>query len=254
MPPPVHEHSRPDQAHLPQAYRIVEVRVENPTVRSFVLDGQMEATPGQFVMAWLPGLDEKPFSLSGADPIMIAVARVGPFTTAMHALAAGDRLWLRGPLGQGFLLCPGTLLLVGGGCGAAPLLYLAQVANQAGRAVHVVLGARTADGLFFQDRFSGLGCAVHLATEDGSAGQKGTAIAAAAALLGQGNPEVDTLYACGPEAMLDAVRQLACAHHLPCQISYEAYMRCGIGVCGSCARNGWLVCRDGPVRLEDWKG
>ena len=65
----------PEPGHLPRAYRIREVRVETPTIRSFILDGQTAAQPGQFVMAWLPGLDEKPLSLSGSDPIVLTVDR-----------------------------------------------------------------------------------------------------------------------------------------------------------------------------------
>ena len=230
---------------LPRAYRIAEVRVENPTVRTLVLDGTVESTPGQFVMAWLPGLDEKPFSPSSITPLAITIQRVGPFTTTLHALAPGDRIWLRGPFGRGFTRCDGPLLLICGGCGAAPLLHLAQTARRAGRAVHAVLGARTAAGLFFQERYAALGCTVHLSTDDGSAGFKGTAIDLAGSLLARHH--VDTIYACGPEPMLDAVYLLASSRALPCQLSYEAYMRCGIGVCGSCARGGCLVCRDGPV-------
>jgi dihydroorotate dehydrogenase electron transfer subunit len=211
------------------------------------------------VMAWLPRADndrpadtrrpsdEKPFSLSGVHPIALTVDRVGPFTSAMHGLSAGSRLWLRGPFGQGFSLCPGPLLLISGGCGAAPLLYLAQVARQGGRPVSVVLGARTAVGLLYRQQFGDLGCAVHVTTDDGTAGQRGTALDRAASLLDAGLASADTLYACGPEPMLEGVYRLAQAHGLPCQLSYEAYMRCAIGVCGSCARGGRLVCRDGPV-------
>lgn len=234
-------------AGLPRAYTIAEVRAENPTIRTFLLDGQMEAAPGQFVMAWLPGLDEKPFSLSGVRPIALTVDCVGPFTQALHALSAGDRLWLRGPFGHGFTICTGPLLLVSGGCGAAPLLYLAQVARQTGRQVAVALGARTETGLLFRQHFAALGCAVHVATDDGTAGHQGTALDLAASLLNTGAAPADTLYACGPEPMLEAVHHLAQARGLPCQLSYEAYMRCAIGVCGSCARGGHLVCRDGPV-------
>jgi dihydroorotate dehydrogenase electron transfer subunit len=232
---------------LPRPYRVAEVRVENPTVRTLVLEGAMDAAPGQFVMAWLPGLDEKPFSPSGIDPIALTVQRVGPFTAAMHSLGVGDTVWLRGPFGHGFFLCRGALMLVGGGCGLPPLLHLAQVARDAGRATHVALGARTAQGLFFQDRFAALGCAVRLATDDGSAGQRGTAVDAARRALEEPKVRVGALYACGPEPMLESVYLLARSQGLPCQLSYEAYMRCGIGVCGSCAREGCLVCRDGPV-------
>jgi dihydroorotate dehydrogenase electron transfer subunit len=232
---------------LPQAYSIAEVRVETPTIRTYLLEGAIDATPGQFVMAWLPRLDEKPFSLSGTAPIALTVDRVGPFSTAMHALKPGDRLWLRGPYGNGFTVADGPLLLVSGGCGVAPLLYLAQVAREAGRAVHAVLGARTSAGLLLDEEFAALGCALHLATDDGSAGARGTSLDLAAALLDAGTISPAGLYACGPEPMLEGVYRLAQSHGLPCQLSYEAYMRCAFGVCGSCARGDRLVCRDGPV-------
>jgi dihydroorotate dehydrogenase electron transfer subunit len=240
----------PDRGHLPQAYRITAMRVENASVRTLVLDRPMPLAPGQFVMAWLPGLDEKPFSPSSADPLALTIQRVGPFTTAAHALGVGDQIWLRGPFGHGFAPLPGGLMLISGGCGAAPLHYLAHIARQAGQAVRVVLGARTVAGLFFQDRFAALGCAVHVATDDGSAGHRGTAIDLAASLLDVMDIKVAALYACGPEPMLQAAHLLAQAHGMPCQLSHEAYMRCGIGVCGSCAIEGCLVCRDGPVFRE----
>jgi dihydroorotate dehydrogenase electron transfer subunit len=237
---------RAGHGQLPRAYRVVDVRIENATVRTLVLEGTLDADPGQFAMLWLPGLDEKPFSFSDIDPLAITVQRVGPFTTALHGLAAGDRVWLRGPLGRGFALHAGAPLLICGGCGAAPLHYLAQTARRAGREVHVVLGARTRAALFFQERYAALGCTVHLATEDGSVGYLGTAIDLAASLLDDAI-RVGAVYACGPEPMLDAAYLLAEEHNLRCQLSYEAYMRCGLGVCGSCAVGGCLVCRDGPV-------
>ena len=252
---------------LPHAYTIAEVRIENPAMRTFVLDGEMKAVPGQFVMTWLPKMglarpadtarpagtgsptDEKPFSLSSDSPMALTVARVGPFTHAMHALSPGDRLWLRGPFGRGFSICAGPLMLVSGGCGAAPLLYLAQVARGQGRLVHAVLGARTEEGLLFRQRFADLGCTVYISTDDGSSGHQGTALDLAAATLRAGTVPVDALYACGPEPMLEGVYSLAQAYGHPCQLGYEAYMRCAIGVCGSCVVDDRLVCRDGPVFL-----
>ncbi len=235
------------RGQLLQPYRIVDIRQENPTVRSLVLDGAMTLQAGQFVMAWLPGLDEKPFSPSDAAPLTLTVDRVGPFTTALHRQSVGDMIWLRGPFGRGFSRCSGTLLLIGGGCGAAPLCYLAQTARQAGQEVHAALGARTAKGLFFQDRYAALGATVHLCTDDGSAGKKATTVQMAASLLRPAHIDVTAIYACGPAPMLDAVYELAQERRLPVQLSYEAYMRCGIGVCGSCALGEQLVCCDGPV-------
>ena len=120
---------------LPRAACILDLTDESPTVRTLVLDLSLEAEPGQFVMAWLPGVDEKPFSLVRADPVTLTIARVGPFTTAVFALEPGDLLWLRGPLGQPFSLPPdpktdaqSAILLVGGGYGVAPLTFLAEQA------------------------------------------------------------------------------------------------------------------------------
>ncbi|MBC7222948.1 MAG: dihydroorotate dehydrogenase electron transfer subunit [Anaerolineae bacterium] len=233
------------EGRFPRAFRVAQVRQETPRVRTFVLEGRLAAQPGQFVMAWLPGLDEKPFSLADADPLTLAVARVGPFTEALHRLKVGDRLWVRGPQGRGFSVPSGRLFVVGGGYGVAPLLFLARRAREAGREVWAALGARTAAELLFVDRFRALGCRVEVATEDGSTGRRGLAPEVAAALLAEGG--VAGLAACGPEGLLQAVAALGRRWDVPTEVSREAYMRCGIGVCGSCARDGRLVCKDGPV-------
>jgi dihydroorotate dehydrogenase electron transfer subunit len=259
---------------LPQVARIVAVADESAKVRTFVLDLHLAAEPGQFVMAWLPGVDEKPFSLVEASPVTLSVARVGLFTTTVLTLEVGDLLWLRGPLGRPFVLpsavsagapqgaapdargsAPGQappLMLIAGGYGVAPLFFLAGRARAAGRSRCVVIGARTAGDVVFAERFAALGAEVVVATDDGSAGQKGLATEAADMLLGRRSYE--GLYACGPEPMLEAVEALSRKYHLPAQLSYERYMRCAFGVCGSCTRSGWLVCRDGPVRvMSPWK-
>jgi dihydroorotate dehydrogenase electron transfer subunit len=236
---------------LPQMARIVELVDEGPKVRTLVLDLHLEADPGQFVMAWLPGLDEKPFSLVQAKPVTLTVARVGPFSMALHALSAGDRLWLRGPLGQPFTLPPieatgSRLLLIGGGYGVAPLHFLAECACTSGWEASMVIGAQTAADVIFAERFEALGVRVAITTDDGSLGAQGVATDAAERLLDEAIYRA--IYACGPEPMLEAVERLARKWRLPAQLSYERYMRCGFGLCGSCARQGWLVCRDGPVR------
>ena len=80
---------------LPRPARIARVVEENARVKTFVLRVSLEAEPGQFVMVWLPGVNEKPFSLVDAAPLTLTVARVGPFTSALHRLRAGDRLCLQ---------------------------------------------------------------------------------------------------------------------------------------------------------------
>jgi dihydroorotate dehydrogenase electron transfer subunit len=248
---------------LPQPARIASIAGENHTIRTFVFDQRLEAEPGQFVMAWLPGIDEKPFSLVRADPVTLTICRVGPFTDEIFALEAGDPLWLRGPLGRPFTLnnqpVPGasegsaasnllpSLLLIAGGYGIAPLYFLVERARAAGREVTAIIGAKTASKVVFARRTAALGARVIITTDDGSLGERGLASQAAERLLAQNGHQA--IYACGPESMLEAVETLARAYGMPAQLSYERYMRCGFGVCGSCSRDGWLVCHDGPVRL-----
>jgi len=230
---------------LPRPTKITKVIEENAQVKTFVLEAAVEADPGQFIMVWLPRADEKPFSLVKADPVTITVARVGPFTEKLHRLKIDDRIWFRGPLGQDFELRGEHILLIGGGYGVAPLAFLAQRAVGAGQRVTAVIGARSRADLVFPQRFAEVGCSVVLATEDGSAGVRGLATDVAEPLLERS--EVDAVYACGPEAMLNRVLELCRNHGLFCQLSLEKYMRCGLGVCGSCQRGGMLICRDGPV-------
>nr|MBC7244759.1 dihydroorotate dehydrogenase electron transfer subunit [Chloroflexota bacterium] len=243
---------------LPRPARIRQITQESTRVKSFVLEDCVESVPGQFVMIWQPGLDEKPFSLANDDPLTIVVAQVGPFTTALHNLQAGNWLWWRGPFGRGYTLpaiypadCSDskqTLLLVGGGYGVAPLAFLARHARAAGWPVTAIVGARTKGDVILQERFTDLGCQTLICTDDGSTGQQGTAVDLAERFLQQAErDEIRIVYGCGPHAMLEALRAICCEHALPCQLSYEGFMKCGFGLCGSCAWQGLLICRDGPV-------
>lgn len=249
--------SPPPRLHLPTAVPIRAIETDNYRTKTFVLDARLDALPGQFVMAWLPRFDEKPFSLVAADPVTLMVTAVGPFTRLLHQKQPGDSLWIRGPFGRGFRVeRPGLrLALVGGGYGVAPLLWLArtqlgQAAGLTAASLTAVIGARSADDLLYAGRFAGLprGTAsleLLLCTEDGSAGAAGLVTDALAPRLAAG--QIDLICACGPHGMLAALDRLGAAHGVPRQLSWEAYMRCGIGICGSCEQDGRLLCLDGPV-------
>lgn len=237
-------------ATVPSAHRILQHVQENPRTFSILLEGRLEAEPGQFAMLWLPGVDEKPFSIAGVDPLMFTISRVGPFSQALADLPAGERVWVRGPFGRGYSRTAARTLLVGGGYGAAPLHFLASslLARGVG-GLEVALGARASEDLLFVKRFAALGLPCHLATEDGSRGAPGRVTEVVRPLLEAG-PEAGgfrRLCACGPEGMLDALAGLCRASRLPAELSYEAYMRCGVGICGSCEHEERLVCLDGPV-------
>jgi dihydroorotate dehydrogenase electron transfer subunit len=239
-------------------YRIESLRHLNATSLWITFDSEIDANPGQFVMAWLPGVGEKPFSIAGMAPFSLMVVDVGPFSHAMHQLKPGDSVWIKGPLGQGYRFEEQKgLLLVGGGYGAAPLLSLATAARAKGCEVTVCLGARKREDLLLTDDFRALGCDLRLTTEDGSAGQKGLVTLPVEAALQEG--KVDTLAACGPTGLLSALAKLGHQYHVSYQLSWEAHMRCGMGLCGSCEvpqafdsalPPGWLACFDGPVFIN----
>lgn len=228
-----------------RVYRVVARRQEGEVGATLILDGALPAEPGQFVMVWLPGIEERPLAVMSADPLSLTIREVGPFTRAIAALNPGDRVWVRGPYGHGFPLNDGSMLLVGGGSGIASLTLLARRGVQAGKQVHVVLGARTAGQLMLGWRFEELGVPVTMATDDGSVGLRGTVVDALDALMRADRP--GAIYACGPEPMLLALWRGLQDSAVPLYVSLERAMKCGFGVCGNCHCGDRLVCRDGPV-------
>jgi len=227
---------------LPKVVRIRENIRESPHHVTLVLEAEAQGEPGQFLMAWLPGVDEKPYSLVDDNPVTLLVAEVGPFSQKLSRLKAGDLVGYRGLYGKGFALPKeGPLLLVGGGCGVAALHLLAKRAR--GLRVRVAIGAETAAQVLYAERFQALDCQVLVSTDDGTRGVKGLVTEAIEGLLA----EARCVYGCGPEPMLKVLTDLCLERGLPGQMSLERYMKCGFGVCGHCALDDRLVCRDGPV-------
>lgn len=210
----------------------------------------MNAAPGQFVLLWLPGVDEKPFSVSGVDDawIEITIKAVGPFTRAMMDVTEGTRLGLRGPFGHGFELRDPAILL-GGGCGIAPIRYLADKMDKEKIDFDLLLGVRTKSDLMFCDHYRESDA--WLVSDDGSLEHKGLVTDRLAEILK--NRPTATIFAAGPEAMLLAIREIANTKGIPYQLSFERYMKCGIGLCGHCAMDGSGIrlCVEGPVLSEE---
>ena len=233
----------------PIAVRVLEARAETPTQTTLVLDWSPEATPGQFVMVWNPGVDEVPMGFSQLRPrAAITVQGLGEATAALRALGPGARLGVRGPLGHGFTMARKgeVCLLVGGGNGMAPLAALAEELIARDAEVHVAIGARTERELLFEARARSAGCArVEVATDDGTKGLHGFASVLARGMMEASAP--DRVYTCGPEPMMRKVADDCWRTGVPFEASLERYMKCGIGVCDACAFGPFLVCRDGPV-------
>jgi dihydroorotate dehydrogenase electron transfer subunit len=235
----------------------LDIVEETRFVKTFVLDAALpNAEPGQFVMLWLPKVDEKPISIGAPDPLTLTVARVGPFSIALHGCTVGDYVGWRGPFGRPFRLHPERpAVIVGGGYGGAPLHFLAARALSDGistKQIIVALGARRRDDLICVSQFRALRLEPLIATDDGSVGYKGYITDAVADYLASTQfDQPPIIYACGPEGMLVALYHIARERGLEAQLSVERYMKCGFGLCGQCAMDGLLVCLDGPVLTLD---
>ena len=234
--------------------KILETKKESPSVKTFVFHDKLcsEAKPGQFVMIWIPGVDEVPMSLSAIGPderSSITVAKVGEATEALHKRKIGDVLGVRGPYGNSFTPMSGNAVIVGGGTGLAPLAPLTEELAELHARVALIAGAKTQDEILFLDRttttLSRIDGRVVAVTEDGSYGIKGLATDVTEQLLEK--ERFDMLYTCGPEEMMYKLFLLAEKYETPIQASLERLMRCAIGICGSCVIGKFRVCRDGPV-------
>ncbi|MBN1425702.1 dihydroorotate dehydrogenase electron transfer subunit [Candidatus Fermentibacteria bacterium] len=235
---------------LMRTCRIQSVIVHSPSLKSFYLPSSLDAAPGQFVNLWLPGVDEKPISISGMrDGLMeLSVKSVGPFTRALMDCAPGDLVGIRGPFGTGFSPASNSLL-IGGGTGIAPIRFLAQSLRDRGMPYALVCGARSRCELIFEDELREWGC--RFASDDGTCGICGVVTD----LLDEAGESglISVVCAAGPEPMLLRIMAWADGRSLPYQISFERYMKCGIGICGSCCLDGSgiRVCVEGPVLGKD---
>ncbi len=224
---------------IPRMHKILEIIDECEDVKTFFLDAKIDAKPGQFVMVWLPRVDEKPFTLSYfSKKTAITVEKKGKFTEQLFKLKKGDMLGIRGPYGNGFELIENSLI-VAGGLGIAPLAELIeQLKNPT-----VIMGARSKCRVMFENRLKKHN--PNICTDDGSYCFKGFTTEKMEELM-QTN-KFKAVYTCGPEIMMKKVIELAEKNKIECYASLERFMKCGFGVCGQCACGNNLVCKDGPI-------
>jgi len=263
--------------NVPLARHTYRVRLACPDLAARIV-------PGQFVMLRLPGTDDpllgRPLALYdtvlGPDGspagIDVVYLKIGKMTTRLAELQPGGALEVWGPLGNGFPPTPtGHLVMVAGGIGQTPFLALAREyaglrsygdpGRAVGRAVGpagkmtLCYGVRTAEYLAGVDDFRRLGVEVRVSTEDGSAGHRGLVTELIGPVVA-GSELPCRIVCCGPEAMMEAVAAIARTLGVPCEVSLESPMACGIGICFSCvtkireASGGWdyrRTCIEGPV-------
>jgi len=229
--------------------RIVSVeanRQETPIVNTitFMDKGAPPGSPGQFLMVWVPGVDEVPMSLTSlGERKAFAFHRKGQATDALYALKKGDRFGVRGPYGHGFELGKAKkVLAVGGGTGIAALSSLL---GTKGVRFTFAIGSKTASDLLYEGRIKKAGCELFLTTDDGTKGRKGFVSVAAIELIKV--RDYDLVITCGPEIMMLKFAEACVKARVPIQCSTERYMKCGIGICDSCSMGGLQLCKDGPV-------
>ncbi len=242
---------------------ILNIEAESPTVKTLSFKDELcaKAKPGQFLMFWIPGVDEIPLSILNTeeDIISVAVRRVGEATTALHEKKMGDTIGVRGPFGNSFTLSEGRILMICGGTGAIPILFLAERLVSESKRLTCIIGAETGEELLFMNRFEKLGTEkmrILATTEDGSHGIEGFATTPLRSLLEQ--ERFDMIYTCGPDRMMRKVFDMAEEFGIALQASLERLMRCAVGLCGSCTVGKYRVCKDGPVfsshQLQEARG
>lgn len=228
--------------------KVLKTIEENYRVKTIEIDHDMkDALPGQFLMVWVPGAGERPMSIGNNNPLTISVANVGKVSSKLHELKEGELISYRGPLGSQFTIPEDAkaILVIGGGYGVVPMYFLAKIAKENNIDAYSVMGGRTGKDIVWEKQMFAVSKEAFITTDDGSRGKKGTVMIEAEWLIGE--KKVDQVYACGPEKMMLAVAKVCHEHGVPCQLSVERYMKCGVGVCGSCDINGHLCCQDGPV-------
>ncbi|MBP2650672.1 MAG: Dihydroorotate dehydrogenase electron transfer subunit [Firmicutes bacterium] len=214
------------------------------------------ARPGQFVHVRVADtivpLLRRPISIADANAaagtLTLIYRIVGHGTELLAQTLPGSRLDLMGPLGNGFVLEAERPLLVGGGIGLAPLVYLAKALCTS--PITIVMGGRNKNEMYWQDIFQSICQNIHITTDDGSMGRQGFTVDVIDDILT--GDSFDMVYACGPRPMLEGVARLAKERNVRCQVSLEDHMACGVGACLSCtcaATDGKRrkVCTDGPV-------
>jgi dihydroorotate dehydrogenase electron transfer subunit len=226
--------------------RVIKAIEENPEHKTLVLDvsgSELGGSPGQFFMVWLPGVDEKPFTLSShGTHAELTFKLCGRFTHALWRLRKGDRLWLRGPFGNGYVLRDVKhAVLVAAGVGAAPIKVALEHLVACNGSATTLLFARNSSLALFRDFFAKHSKLVELYDDKMSRKQQMLCVEE---VLSEEKAEV---LICGPEPLMKSVFDICEQAGVHAQLSFERYMKCGIGVCGQCSIDSLLVCKDGPV-------
>ncbi len=257
---PIRDVEHPVQDVVHPVKRIVQSAEGSVRTLLFDIEDLDKPEPGQFFMLWVPGSDQKPYSVSYYDgnEIGFSIMSGGKFSSTLFKLDSGDPVGLLGPLGMGFdLKNYQSYLLAGGGVGTAPLLFAAAELVRSGKAVNIITGGKTWSSLHWIDHLlkkikAGSNIGLFYCTEDGSHGEKGMITEHLQGIIDRVDPGCALL--CGPEIFIKKAVSIFKQNSIPGQASIERMMKCGIGICGSCCVDdtGDRVCVEGPVFKFDY--
>jgi len=253
---------------MPNLYdcKVIENSKQTSSVYSIVVSSEAlakESKPGQFlhIKCGDKQLLRRPISICSVSKaeVRIVFEVKGEGTKWLSQQCEGAVISVLGSLGNGFTFQTdknraSNIIVVGGGIGTPPMLYVAEHAKSEEKAtVTAILGFRSADDVILKDEFEKICDEVHIMTDDGSAGELGQVTLPLEKLLKKGG--YDIVMSCGPHKMQEAVAKLAAKFGVPCQVSMEERMGCGVGACLVCACATTIadtekmtrVCIDGPV-------
>jgi dihydroorotate dehydrogenase electron transfer subunit len=238
---------------------IEDIVQETPSVKTFFFRDEPSnlAKPGQFLMVWIPRIEELPLSIMISDKknyAAVTIRKHGHGSTSLFEMKKGDKLGIRGPYGNSFILkdtCK-NILLIGGGTGLVPLVRLLNTIKTKKINIVIIIGSKSKNEVFFIDLINKILdnnklFKILISTEDGSFGKRGFPTDILKEVLSEGYYNFDMIYTCGPELMMKEIFDIAIEKKIPIQASLERYMKCGIGICSSCCINDMLVCYDGTI-------
>lgn len=235
---------------------IARVTNETPRVKTFTFRHVLRSRPGQFVMVWLPGIDQKPFSIGNdtGTEFSLTIFSLGGATQKIFTMNVGDRVGITGHFGTFYRFAERShVITVAGGYGAAPLGFLAERACAQQCSVDFCVGARTKQDVLFERRAKKAGSRVFVSTDDGSKGHHGRVTEILLERLEEARKKrilkKTKIFACGPELMQVAIAKIGKEWNVPVEISLERYMKCGFGICGNCCVDdtGQTTCVQGTV-------
>ena len=227
------------RTEIPKMLEVSGIVKEGKGQTSFFFKHNLECRPGQFIMVWLPGFDEKPMAVSylSKNEFAFTSQAIGKFTNELEKIEKGDKLGIRGPYGNSFSIKENACVVAGGVGLSSVSTLIDSLKNPL-----IIYGARSKEHLIYLKRHKN----INITTDDGSFGRKGFTTDLLEGVLSK-NKKIKIVQTCGPEIMMKKILDICNKHKIECEASVERYMSCGFGICGKCMVNDKIVCIDGPV-------